>query len=265
MSFFPVVLIGCGNMGAALIRGVRNAFPEGEIRLVDPDAGKVGDLVAAGVGVASSLPAALKGARVVVLAIKPQMLNVVARQIAGDLEAETLVVSILAGVARERLVSELGSARVARTMPNLPLMVGKGATALAVDGLETLDLEACRALLRSAGALVEVGESQMDAVTGLSGSGPAYVLRFLQALEDGGIYSGLARPVARELALATLEGTAAMLRGTGAEPDVLRGQVTSPGGTTIHGLKALEDRAFYAAVMEAVKAATERSKELGKT
>lgn len=263
MSHFPVVLIGCGNMGAALIRGIRKAYPEGEIRLVDPDASKVAELVGAGIGSAATLPQALDGARIVILAIKPQMLDAVAGQIAPNLQSSTLVISILAGVSKARLVGKLGTGRVARTMPNLPLMVGMGATALATDGLEAADIDACRALLRAAGTLVEVGEAQMDAVTGLSGSGPAYVLRFLQALEDGGIYAGLARPVARELALATLEGTVAMLRGTGMEPDVLRGQVTSPGGTTIHGLKALEDRAFYGAVMEAVQAATKRSRELG--
>lgn len=263
MSLFPVVLVGCGNMGAALIRGVRKAYPAGEIRLVDPDASKVEELVAAGVGVASSLPQALEGARLLILAIKPQMLGVVSKTLSGKLDPGTLVVSILAGVPRSRLIAELGTARVARTMPNLPLMVGKGATALATDGLDAGDLEACRALLRSAGILAEVAESQMDAVTGLSGSGPAFVLRFLQAMEDGGVLAGLPRPVSRDLSMATMAGTIALLQDSGLETDVLRGQVTSPGGTTIHGLKALEDRAFYAAVMEAVMAATKRSKELG--
>lgn len=263
MSIFPLVLVGCGNMGAALIRGVRTRHPEGEIRLVDPDVAKLRELELAGVGTPSSLPEALTGARTLVLAIKPQALSAVAAGLRTRLEPATLVVSILAGVGRARLVSELGTSRVARTMPNLPLMVGKGATGLAIDGLEPGELSICRDLFGGAGSLVEVGESQLDAVTGLSGSGPAYVLRFLQALEDGGVLAGLARPVARELSMATLEGTMALLRQTGLEPDVLRGQVTSPGGTTIHGLKALEDKSFYAAVMEAVAAATKRSKELG--
>lgn len=263
MSLFPVVLVGCGNMGAALVRGVRKAFPEGEIRLVDPDVSKIAELVASGVGGASSFPVALAGAKVLILAIKPQMLGAVSKALSGRIEPSTLVVSILAGVPRARLISELGTDRVARTMPNLPLMVGMGATALATDGLGVEELEICRSLLRSAGKLVEVAESQLDAVTGLSGSGPAFVLRFLQALEDGGILAGLPRAVSRELAMATMEGTLALLRDSGLEADVLRGQVTSPGGTTIHGLKALEDRAFYGAVMEAVQAATKRSKELG--
>lgn len=260
---FPLVLIGCGNMGAALVRGVRKAHPDGEIRLVDPDSAKVGELVRERIGVASSLPMALEGAGVVVLAIKPQMLETVARGLVGHLGRDTLVVSILAGVPRSKLVAALGTSRVARTMPNLPLMVGMGATALATDGLEPSDIETCGKLLSSAGKLVEVGEYQLDAVTGLSGSGPAYVLRFLQAMEDGGVLAGLARPVARELTLATIEGTIALLRDSKQEPDQLRGQVTSPGGTTIHGLKALEDRGFYGAVMEAVQAATKRSRELG--
>jgi len=263
MSIFPLVLVGCGNMGAALIRGVRAAHSTGEIRLVDADPAKIAALEAAGVGTGATLPEALSGARLVVLAVKPQSLASLARSVAGRIEERSLVVSILAGVSRGRLIQELGVSRVARTMPNLPLLVGKGATALATDGLEAADLEACRVLFGSAGSVVEVGETQLDAVTGLSGSGPAYVIRFLQALEDGGVFSGLARPVSRELALATLEGTAALLRQTGEEPDTLRGQVTSPGGTTIHGLKAMEDRGFYAAVMEAVHAATKRSRELG--
>lgn len=263
MSIFPLVLVGCGNMGAALIRGVRARFPDGEIRLLDPDAAKIQELQDAGVGKSSTLPQALVGARTLVLAVKPQALEAVATSLRDQLEPSTLVVSILAGVSRARLISALGTTRVARTMPNLPLMVGQGATGLATDGLETADLSVCRDVFGSAGRLVEVGESQLDAVTGLSGSGPAYVLRFLQALEDGGVYSGLTRPVARELSMATLEGTMALLRQTGLEPEVLRGQVTSPGGTTIHGLKALEEKSFYAAVMEAVAAATKRSKELG--
>lgn len=263
MAIFPLVLVGCGNMGAALVRGVRAVQPQGEIRLVEPDVAKVEVLETEGVGTGFDLAKALKGARVVVLAIKPQMLASAAVALREQLEPGTLVVSILAGVPRARLMAELGTTRIARTMPNLPLMVGKGATAIAVDGLESGDVEACRALMGAAGSVVEVGEPQLDAVTGLSGSGPAFVLRFLQALEDGGVYSGLARPISRELALATLEGTVAMLRQSGQEPDVLRGQVTSPGGTTIHGLKALEDGSFYATVMEAVAAATRRSKELG--
>ncbi|MCB9496646.1 MAG: pyrroline-5-carboxylate reductase [Fibrobacteria bacterium] len=263
MSLFPLVLIGCGNMGAALVRGLRRIHPEGEIRLVDPDQSKTSLLESEGVGRPASLEEALEGAAVVVLAIKPQLLSTVGASLHGKMGEQTLVVSIMAGVDRKRLRDALGSPRVARTMPNLPLMVGAGATAIATDGLSASELGLCRTLMATVGSVVEVLESQIDAVTGLSGSGPAYVLRFLQALEDGGVLAGLARPVSRELAMATIEGTLSMVRQTGLEPEVLRGQVTSPGGTTIHGLKALEDRAFPAAVMEAVAAATRRSKELG--
>lgn len=261
-----VALLGCGNMGAALIRGaVAGGLDGASVRLVDPDVAKLEQLEREGVGKASDLEASLKGASVVILAVKPQIFPSLAIRIGQLLPENALCISIMAGVSVRRIQELLGrpEQHVARLMPNLPLTVGAGASAVAVGGLSPADLEIVRDLFRPTGALVEVPESQMDAVTGLSGSGPAYVLKFLMSLEDGGVLSGLPRPVSRELALATIEGTCKLLRESGLDPDALRGMVTSPGGTTIHGLLALEKGGFGASVAEAVFAATRRSQELG--
>ncbi|MEN9353485.1 MAG: pyrroline-5-carboxylate reductase [Fibrobacterota bacterium] len=261
-----LALLGCGNMGAALIRGaVGGGFPAGQIRLVDPDAAKVAELTNDGIGASATLEEAFGSASVVILAVKPQIFPSLAIRIGQLLPENALVISIMAGVTVRRIRELMGrpEQHVARLMPNLPLTVGAGASAVATGGLSAEDLELVRALFRPTGSLAEVPESQLDAVTGLSGSGPAYVLKFLMSLEDGGVLSGLPRPVARELALATIEGTCKLLRESGLEPDALRGMVTSPGGTTIHGLQALEKGGFGAAVADAVYAATRRSQELG--
>lgn len=261
-----VVLLGCGNMGAALIRGaVAGGVPAGSIRLVDTDPAKIAALTKDGIGKASTLEEALPKASTVIFAVKPQVFPQIAIRIGQLLPESALCITIMAGVAVRRVRELLGrpEQRVARLMPNLPLTVGAGASAVAVGGLAPEDLELVRSIFKPTGALVEVPESQLDAVTGLSGSAPAYVLKFLMALEDGGVQAGLPRGTARELSLATIEGTCKLLRAAGVEPDVLRGQVTSPGGTTIYGLRALENGGFAASVMEAVMAATRRSQELG--
>ncbi len=261
---FPVVVVGSGNMGAALARCLRQANPDGIIFGVDPDKSRLELLEAEGVLKPAvddwTLP---KGT--LVLAIKPQVLEAVAALLKPRLGPEVVILSILAGVPLARLRLAMGTERVVRTMPNLPLTVGAGATAIATDGCSPDLIAQARALLQPTGEVVEVLESQLDAVTGLSGSGPAYVLKFLMALEDGGVLAGLPRVVARKLATATVAGTLRLVSESGEEPDVLRGQVTSPGGTTIFGLQALEQGGFTASVMQAVQAATLRSKELGKS
>ena len=260
---FPVVVVGSGNMGAALARCLRLANPEAVILGVDPDRSRLELLESEGVLTPAPPDWSLQQG-ILVLAIKPQVLETVAAALKPRLGKDVLVVSILAGVPLQRLRAAMGTDRVVRTMPNLPLTVGAGATAIATDGCSPEVLTLVKSLLAPTGEVVEVLESQLDAVTGLSGSGPAYVLKFLMALEDGGVFSGLPRNVARKLAIATMSGTLRMILESGEEPDVLRGQVTSPGGTTIYGLHALEQGGFAASVMGAVQAATLRSKELGK-
>lgn len=260
---FPIVVYGLGNMGGAFAKCVRKANPKARILGHDADASKLAEL--AEQGVVEPLPSGGRiEAGVLILAVKPQLLDSVAAELAGRVSEGVLVVSILAGVPVKRLRAALGVSRVVRVMPNLALTVGAGASAFAVDGLDPEACEVARELLSSTGEVVEVLESQLDAVTGLSGSGPAFVLKFLMALEDGGVLAGLPRPVAHRLAAATVGGTLRMATETGTDWDSLRGQVTSPGGTTIYGLKALEDNGFGAAVMSAVLAATVRSQELGR-
>lgn len=261
---FPVVIFGVGNMGAAIARCLRKSNPQAVILGVDADQTKIAALESEGVLVGAKPDWKLEEG-ILVLSVKPQILDAVAKGLQERLGKEATVLSILAGVPLARLRAAFGSQQVVRTMPNLGLTVGAGATAIAVDGLSEAVLNRIRDLLAPTGEVVEVLESQMDAVTGLSGSGPAYVLKFLMSLEDGGVLAGLPRPVAHRLAQATVAGTLRLAQETGMEWDVLRGQVTSPGGTTIHGLKAMESGGFSASVMDAVWAATERSKELGRS
>lgn len=262
-DLFPVVVVGSGNMGAALARCLRQAHPQAAILGVDPDRARLAQLEAEGILKPADADWKLDRGTLV-LAIKPQVLEAVAATLKPRLGPEVVVVSILAGVPLSRLRAAMGTDKVVRTMPNLPLTVGAGATAIATDGCSPEVLAQASALMAPTGEVVEVLEAQLDAVTGLSGSGPAYVLKFLMALEDGGVLAGLPRAVARKLANATISGTMRMVVESGLEPDLLRGQVTSPGGTTIYGLHALEEGGFAASVMEAVRAATLRSKELGK-
>lgn len=259
---FPVVVFGVGNMGGAFARCLRQAHPDASISGIDQDRIRLSVLERE--GLLKTLPDDWTFPRgVLVLSIKPQVLDSVAASLASRLGPDVTVVSILAGVSLARLKTAFGHDRVVRVMPNLALTVGAGASAIATDGLSPEVLARVRTLLAPTGEVVEVLESQMDAITGLSGSGPAFVLKFLMALEDGGVLVGLPRAVAHRLSLATVAGTVRLAQETGLELDVLRGQVTSPGGTTIYGLKSLEDNGFSGAVMSAVASATERSRQLG--
>lgn len=201
----------------------------------------------------------------VVLAVKPQVLPAVLSEIRGSLRANTLVISIAAGVPILRLQTALGGhAKLVRAMPNTPALVGEGATALTCGAGVTADeLEAARQLFAATGSVVSVPEHLMDAVTGLSGSGPAYAFVAIEALSDAGVRAGLPRDVATTLAAQTLLGAAKLLLETGEHPGKLKDMVTSPGGTTIAGVAALEREGFRNALHAAVAAATARSKELG--
>jgi pyrroline-5-carboxylate reductase len=210
--------------------------------------------------------AAEAGAEVLLLAIKPQILETVAAEIAdsSSFSAKTLVISILAGVPLHRLEALFPNQPTIRAMPNTPATVGAGMTAISQGkGVEELHLSLARAIFKAVGEVVEVPESLMDAVTGLSGSGPAYVALMVEALADGGVAAGLPRAIAAQLALQTVLGTAQLLREKGWHPAELKDRVTSPGGTTIAGVAQLERAGFRSALIEAVKAACRRSQELG--
>eukprot|EP00640_Fibrocapsa_japonica_P002891 CAMPEP_0113937680 /NCGR_PEP_ID=MMETSP1339-20121228/4243_1 /TAXON_ID=94617 /ORGANISM="Fibrocapsa japonica" /LENGTH=260 /DNA_ID=CAMNT_0000940531 /DNA_START=193 /DNA_END=975 /DNA_ORIENTATION=+ /assembly_acc=CAM_ASM_000762 len=202
----------------------------------------------------------------IVLAVKPQVMASVLAQVAPAVRPDQTFVSIAAGVTLEALQQGLGeSARVVRVMPNTPCLVGEAASGFALGpNCADRDRDRVQALLSAVGVAVETQEKLLDAVTGLSGSGPAYVFLMMEALADGGVRAGLPRPLAMQLAAQTVRGAATMQQTTGLHPGVLKDQVCSPGGTTIAGVEALEAGKFRHTVMSAVVSATNRATELSK-
>jgi len=211
----------------------------------------------------ADLAVGLEAAEAVILAVKPNVIPQVARQIREKIDGETLVVSIAAGVTLDSLCGHLGHRRVCRVMPNTPSLVGAGASAFCVAPAVTEeDAEWVRQALAGVGLVVQVSESQLSAVTGLSGSGPAYICLVIEALADGGVLAGLPRELATRLAAQTVMGTAKMVQETGRHPGQLKDAVASPGGTTIAALQVLEDRGLRGALIAAVQASARRSDEL---
>ncbi len=204
---------------------------------------------------------------VLLLAVKPQVLPRIEADwdsVKEKLEHRPLLISILAGIPILRLKAGLDPLPVVRVMPNTNATVGAGMSAIAPSsGLRSEQLQLAKTILGAVGEVVEVPETAMDAVTGVSGSGPAYVALLVESLADGGVASGLSREVALQLAMQTVLGTATLLQEEQLHPAQLKDRVTSPGGTTISGVEALETGGFRAAVMKAVKAAMTRAKELG--
>jgi pyrroline-5-carboxylate reductase len=207
----------------------------------------------------------VKGANVLILATKPDQVAAALAEIKAAFTGKHLLISIAAGVTLAKLEAALPvGARVIRVMPNTPALVGAGAAGFALGKSATpADAELAKKLLSAVGIAVQVKESLLDAVTGLSGSGPAYVYQFIEALSDGGVAAGLPRDIATQLAAQTVLGSAQMVLTTGQHPGALKDQVTSPGGTTIEGLHELEKGKLRGTVMSAVRAATEKSKKLG--
>ncbi|MBV6623481.1 MAG: pyrroline-5-carboxylate reductase [Rivularia sp. (in: Bacteria)] len=204
---------------------------------------------------------------VVFLAIKPQIFSAIAQELAPVIRhgSKQLIVSILAGVPLKQLEAAFPGLPVIRAMPNTPATVGAGMTAICCGAYtKAKHTEIAKKLFSAVGEVEEIPEYLMDAVTGLSGSGPAYVALMIESLADGGVAAGLPRAVASKLALQTVLGTAQLLQESKMHPAVLKDKVTSPGGTTIAGINKLEQAAFRSALIEAVKAATKRSQELGK-
>lgn len=262
-----VAFIGAGNMAGALIRGLIGTGTVAANRIIaaDPDRSRLDALHAElGVHTAEDNAAALSNADVVVLATKPQVFSEVLPGIGTALRPGALVVSIAAGISTkiiERALPE--GAHVVRTMPNTPALVGAGATALAGGTHATeVDLGLAETLFQSVGLCVRVPEAQIDAVTGLSGSGPAYVFAMIEALRDAGVREGLSKETSVRLAAQTVLGAARLLLEQSESPETLRERVTSPGGTTRAGLDALEASGFGETLAGAVRAATRRSNEL---
>lgn len=207
----------------------------------------------------------INNSEILLLAIKPQILPEVVSNLNLDIEKKPLVLSILAGVSLEKLADYFPEYPIVRVMPNTPAMVGEAMTAISPNHQVTsLQLDLTMSIFRAIGAVVQVQESLMDAVTGLSGSGPAFVALMIEALADGGVASGLPRSIALELATQTVLGTAQLVKQKNLHPAILKDQVTSPGGTTIAGVAQLEQNGFRHAVICAVTNAYKRSQELGK-
>lgn len=208
-----------------------------------------------------------QAAEIVLLAIKPQIFPVVATELAEVAIAPTAcIVSILAGTPLSRLEAAFPNQAVIRAMPNTPAIVGAGITAIAPgQQVQSHHLTQARQVLEAVGDVVDVPEYLMDAVTGLSGSGPGYVALVIEALADGGVAAGLPRPIALQLAIQTVRGTAELIQVENLHPGVLKDRVTSPGGTTITGIAKLEELGLRSALIEAVRAASARSQELGQS
>jgi pyrroline-5-carboxylate reductase len=263
------MIVGGGKMGEALVGGLIStgwASPE-RLVIVEQEAARRDELTrrhqaVTVVGRVIDVPHSsdLEGA---IIAVKPGDVEGVCRAITKG--GVRRVLSIAAGVTIASLERWLGALAVVRAMPNTPALVGAGAAAISPgSNAGPDDVAWARGVLESVGTVVELPETALDAVTGLSGSGPAYVFLLAEALIDAGVLVGLPRPVARELAVTTLLGSARLLAETGEEPSALRAAVTSPAGTTAAGLQALEAVGVRNAVLEAVSAATERSRQLGR-
>src|SRR5919108_2785423 len=261
-------VIGAGKIGSAILRGVLRAGVVDKKQVMASDVSEALRQSIAnelGIEITSNNGQLCDFAEIVILAVKPQIVDSVVKEITKSVAKAKLLVSVAAGVPLSRIEANLAQgARVVRVMPNLPCVVGAGASGYAGGTYATAkDLEQVALILNSFGVALPVEEKYLDAVTGLSGSGPAYVFLFIESLADGGVQVGLSRDVALKLALQTVYGSARMALESTKHLAELRDEVTSPGGTTIAGLYALEQKGFKGAVMEAIVRATKRSQELG--
>jgi pyrroline-5-carboxylate reductase len=263
-----IAVLGAGNMGRALLRGMLKASwatPEAFAATTRHPEHAAALGTELGIVAHTDNARAAAWADVIILAVKPQILPEILREIAPSVSAGKLVVSIAAGVPTSTIEAALPGASVVRTMPNLPVLVDAGATAYCFGAKASAkDGETVRSILGAVGTVHEVDEYLMDAVTGLSGTGPMYVFQFIEGLCDAGVKVGLSREVATALTIQTVLGAAKMAAITGEHPAKLKDRVTSPGGTAITALHSMERNGMRATLIDAVEAATNRSAELGR-
>lgn len=265
---YKVGFIGGGAMAEAIISGAvsHNVLPAENIYVSDLSLDRV-ELLKSRYGVNASQGADgfIGDVDMVLLAIKPQVAMKAMEQVDGKVAKNAVVTSIVAGLKLEKVEKFFPTQSVIRVMPNTPLAVGAGMSAYALgSNAKHDDAQVLIQILSACGRAIEVQESMMDAVTGLSGSAPAFAFLMIDAMSDGGVAAGLPRKTATMLAVQTMLGAAKMVLDTGRHPDDLRDQVTSPAGTTIAGVRVMEQQGVRAALIDAVVAASERSKELGK-
>jgi len=262
-----LAIVGAGMMGEALARGLfASGWSPADLVLVDIRGDRLDEIgTALGVDTSSDSADACGRAAGVLLAVKPQDAPTALQTISSSIGSSGLV-SIVAGLSTASIEEHLGhGSSVVRAMPNTPARVGKGVTALATGSHATkATRNLAEAVFAAVGPVVWLDEAQLDAVTALSGSGPAYVFYLAEAMVDAGIELGLAKDVASTLVFATIEGAGVMLQQTGEQPAVLRQQVTSPGGTTAAAIEVLESKAVRGSIVDALRAARDRSEELGR-
>jgi pyrroline-5-carboxylate reductase len=262
-----IAFLGAGNMGEALIRGLlagKTVTPS-QIVATDVRPERLGELAKTfGIRTTDDNVKAVTDADIILLAVKPQQMSAVLAPLKSAATAHKLYISIAAGVTTARIEHELGGkARVVRVMPNTPALVGAGAAALS-KGVHATDddLSTAELILGAVGTVVRVEERYIDAVTALSGSGPAYVFYVTEAMIEGGVAAGLDEALARKLAIQTVFGAAKLMVESGEDPESLRRKVTSPGGTTEAALKVMSGRKLAEIFAEAIKAAEQHSREL---
>jgi pyrroline-5-carboxylate reductase len=261
--------LGGGNMAEALIRGLiqGGVVPPSRIHVSAPRSERQLELRSTyGVGATGDNAEVARRSQLLVLSVKPQILEKVVLEVASHVQPGALVVSVAAGIDTETIETLLPTGvRVVRAMPNTPALVRAGATAISRGKHATdADLREARVIFDAVGITVELDESQLDAVTGLSGSGPAYIFLILEALADAGVKVGLSRRNAQRLAAQTVMGSAKLLLDTDEHPGRLKDMVTSPGGTAIAGLHTLEQGGLRTTLINAVETATKRARELGR-
>ena len=261
--------LGAGKMATALAKGFMRAelVTAGRVIASDPsEAARASFATETGAKTTSSNPEVVKFADVIVLAVKPDQVPGVLVDIRDHFTENRLLISIAAGVPLAKVEAVLGGGRLIRVMPNTPALVGASATAYALGKSALLtDGELAQKLFSAVGIAFQVKEALLDAVTGLSGSGPAYVYLFIEGLSDGGVAAGLPRDVATRLAAQTVLGAAKMVLETGLHPGALKDMVTSPGGTTIEGIHELEKGKVRGTLISAVRAAADKSRKLGQS
>jgi pyrroline-5-carboxylate reductase len=264
-----IAIIGGGKMGSIIARGLiaQKITPAKNIIITDIDAARLDFLRSSlKVTVSPHNEKAVKGADIIIIAVKPQNMAATLKEICPAVNKSKVVISIAAGITTSFIEKSLTKGvRVVRVMPNTPALVGEGAAAVAAGRYaKTNDVELTRAIFDAVGISVEVKEKLMDAVTGLSGSGPAYFFLIIEALIEAGFKNGLSRDLSKQLAAQTMLGAARLCMESDKEPAQLREMVTSPNGTTFAGLKVMEEKNLRKIIIDAVEAATMRSKELAK-
>jgi pyrroline-5-carboxylate reductase len=265
----PIAILGAGNMGSALMKGIINAklTPPQKIIACDINQEKLQTLASEWkVRTTPDIKEAVKESDILLLCVKPQTLSTALEIMKKTIRPNHLVISIVAGMRIAYIQQMLGTnLGIVRTMPNIAATVDEGAAAVAFGKHVTAEQQKISiSIFEAVGEVVVVNEDQLDAVTGLSGSGPAYIYMVIEALIDGGVKMGLSRDIATKLAIQTVLGSAKLAKTSGLHPAILRDQVTTPGGTTISAIHELESHGLRSMLIDAVATATRRSEELSK-